>query len=114
VDGDGRDGPVWVVAAGAGTVDLEVRVHVQPGGARSELVGRHGDRLKVRVAAPPEAGRATAAVLDLLAAVAGVPRRSVTLVAGATSRHKTVRLVAVPAAGAAALHAAGAPRPPGG
>ena len=46
------------------------------------VVGRHGDAWKVRVAAPPERGRANDAVLDLLAETLAVPRASVTLVSG--------------------------------
>ena len=50
-----------------------VRLRVSPG-ADTELAGRHGDGWKVRVAAPPERGRANDAVLDLLAERLGLPR----------------------------------------
>lgn len=65
-------------------------VTVSPGAARSSLVGRHGDGWKVRVAASPVRGRANAALLELLAALLGVPRERVTVVAGLTSRRKVV------------------------
>lgn len=80
-----------------GTGALLVWVHVQPGARRTELVGRHGDALKVRVAAPPVDGKANAAVAAVLADHFGVPRRDVELVAGATARRKRFRLVGVPA-----------------
>jgi hypothetical protein len=65
---------------------------VSPGAARDEIIGRYGEVWKVRVAAPAERGRANDAVLDLLAEALGVSRRSVTLVAGATSRDKVIRV----------------------
>ena len=69
-----------------------VRLHVQPGARRPGIAGRHGDALRVRVAAPPEGGRANDEVLDLLARALGLPRRTVTLERGATGRRKVVRV----------------------
>lgn len=67
-----------------------LRLRVSPGARRSELVGRHGEGWKVRVAAAPEGGRANEAVLDLLAAELELPRRSLSIVAGHTGREKVV------------------------
>lgn len=67
---------------------LALRLKVVPGASRDALAGVLGDRLKVRVAAPPEAGKANAAVLALLAAILG--RKDLRLVAGAASAEKTV------------------------
>lgn len=72
--------------------DVVLRVHVQPGGGRTAVVGRHGDALKVKVAAPPRGGRANEACLGLLADELGVPRDRVELIGGAGSRAKRVRL----------------------
>jgi uncharacterized protein len=69
-----------------------VRLRVAPGARRTELVGRHGDGWKVRVAAPPEGGRANEAVLDLLARELDLPRRSLSIVSGHTAREKIVLL----------------------
>ena len=66
-------------------------VHVQPGGSRDGVVGRHGDALKVKVSAPPEGGRANAAVCRLLADAFGVSPSSVQVVAGARGRSKRIR-----------------------
>ncbi|HET7758978.1 MAG TPA: DUF167 domain-containing protein [Gaiellaceae bacterium] len=69
-----------------------MRFRVSPGSRRNELVGRHGDGWKVRVAAPPEGGRANDAVLDLLARELSLPRRSLSIVSGRTGREKVVQM----------------------
>ena len=74
-----------------------LRVHVQPGAGRSSVVGRHGDSLKVRVAAPPVDGRANAAAVALVAAALGVKERDVELVSCERSRLKRFRVVGIDA-----------------
>ena len=69
---------------------VQLNVHVQPGAGRTAVVGRHGTALKVRVAAPPEGGRANDACAALLAETFGAA--TVELVGGATSRQKRFRL----------------------
>ncbi|TML92528.1 MAG: YggU family protein [Actinobacteria bacterium] len=69
-----------------------LHVHVQPGAGRTAVVGRHGNALKVRVAAPPQAGRANDASAALLAETFGVGAAQVELVGGASSREKRFRI----------------------
>ena len=69
-----------------------IALRVSPGGSYARVVGRHGDAWKVRVAAPPEGGKANDAVLHLLARVLELPRRDVTLVSGGSTRDKIVSL----------------------
>jgi len=76
--------------AGDGYVLLEV--HVQPRSGRAAVVGRHGAALKVRVTAPPVDGRANDATCALLARTLGVKDGAVSLVSGAASRTKRVRI----------------------
>ena len=61
-------------------------------------MGRHGDGWKVRVAAPPEHGRANEAVVGLLAERLSLPRRRVHVVSGQTAREKIVELDGIDAA----------------
>jgi uncharacterized protein (TIGR00251 family) len=67
-------------------------VHVQARAARSEIVGLHGDALKVRLSAAPVNGAANVALVELLAEALGVPRRCLRIVSGATSRGKAVEV----------------------
>jgi uncharacterized protein (TIGR00251 family) len=74
------------------TVSTRVRLRVSPGANRAHVVGRHGEAWKVRVAAPPEGGRANDAVVRLLAETLSLPRDAVTLVSGHGARDKIVQL----------------------
>ena len=69
-----------------------LKVKAVPGASRSQIVGRLGEALKVRVAAPPEGGRANREILELLAAKLGLPAAGVSLVSGASSPAKVVEL----------------------
>jgi len=72
-----------------------LQLRVSPGASKAEVVGRHGDAWKVRVAAAPEAGRANEAVVRLIAETLRLPRRDVAIVAGHTGRDKVLSLVGI-------------------
>jgi uncharacterized protein (TIGR00251 family) len=65
---------------------------VQPGARRPGIVGPLGDALKVRVTAPADAGKANDELVRFVATWLDVPRSSVRLVRGASSRSKTVEV----------------------
>ena len=67
-----------------------LELHVQPGAPRSEFAGEHGGRLKLRLAAPANDGKANAELVEFLARFFGVPKRSVRIAAGLKSRRKRV------------------------
>jgi uncharacterized protein (TIGR00251 family) len=69
-------------------------IYVQPGARTSEVVGLHGEDLKIRIAAPPADGRANALLEEFIAAALGVPKRCVSVVKGGASRRKTVQVAA--------------------
>jgi uncharacterized protein (TIGR00251 family) len=75
-----------------GIVAVVLTLHVQPGARQTEIAGRHGDALKIRLAAPPIEGRANAELLRFLARVFEVPLRNVELVRGESARQKVVRI----------------------
>ena len=58
-------------------------LHVQPGAKRSEFAGKHGGRMKLRLAAPAVEGKANDALIEFLADYFRVPQRNVRIVVGA-------------------------------
>lgn len=85
--------------AGAVTFD----VLVQPRASRAKLGPIHDGRLKVAVTSPPVDGEANAAVIELVAKSLGVAKSAVEVVAGASSRRKTLRVAGVSRAAVEAL-----------
>jgi uncharacterized protein (TIGR00251 family) len=71
---------------------FRLQVHLQPRASQDRILGRHGDAIKIQVHAPPVEGAANAALIDLLASALGVPRRSVHILRGTTSRTKVVEI----------------------
>ena len=81
---------------------VRITVRVKPGASRTLVGGRYGeDALVVAVTAKAVDGAATEAVLRAVADALGVPRRSVRLVLGATSRDTVLEVAAEAAAGTA-------------
>ncbi|HOO16707.1 MAG: DUF167 domain-containing protein [Phycisphaerae bacterium] len=81
---------------------IELRVKVVPGASRSRLAGRLGDALKVAVAAPPEGGKANAALIELLASALGVKRADLAVVSGHGNPLKRVSVKGISVADARA------------
>jgi uncharacterized protein (TIGR00251 family) len=71
---------------------LILELYVQPGASRTEFAGKHGGRLKIRLAAKPVDNKANEALIEFLADHYGVPRRSVRITAGLKSRQKRVAI----------------------
>ena len=85
-----RDGQDWLLS-----------VRVQPRASRTQFAGMQGDRLRVRLNAPPVEGRANTALIEFVAAACGVAKSRVTLERGVSGREKCLRihgLVEIPAA----------------
>lgn len=71
---------------------LLLSCHLQPQAARDEFAGEHGERLKIRIQAPPVDGKANTRLIAFLAAQFGVAKSAVTIESGASGRQKTVRI----------------------
>lgn len=69
--------------------------HVQPRAKRTEIVGWHGDAIKIRLTAPPVNGAANEELVTYLADELGLTRSSIEIVGGRTARRKRVALTGV-------------------
>ncbi|HZU44810.1 MAG TPA: DUF167 domain-containing protein [Terriglobales bacterium] len=85
--------PITESASGA---SFAVKVH--PRAKRDAITGEVGDALKVSLTAPPVEGRANQACIDFFAKLLNVPRSSVTIAAGKSSRRKVIRVLGLTAA----------------
>jgi uncharacterized protein (TIGR00251 family) len=85
----GKEAPT-VVLDGSSGASFAVRIH--PRAKRNAITGRLGDELKLSLTAPPVDGRANDACIEFLANLLKVPRSSVTIASGETSRRKVIRI----------------------
>jgi len=69
-----------------------LKLRVKPGAKKNEILGAHGGALKLAVIAAPEKGKATKAVLELLAGRLGLAVTNLRLVSGPNSRDKAVQI----------------------
>jgi uncharacterized protein (TIGR00251 family) len=92
----------WLRGEGESVV---LSLHIQPGAKQTGFAGRHGEAMKIRLAAPPVDGKANAALLKFLADFCAVPKSAVTLVSGQSARAKRVRIDGLGAAQRAQLAA---------
>ena len=74
--------------------DLILRLRVQPRASKDEFAGIHGERMKVRLTAPPVEGKANKHLCKFLAGIFGVAKSRVTVEKGDTGREKRVRIEA--------------------
>ena len=72
--------------------DLILDCHLQPKASSDEFAGLHGDRLKIRLTAPPVEGKANAYLLAFLGKAFGVAKSQVSLISGELNRQKRVRI----------------------
>jgi uncharacterized protein (TIGR00251 family) len=79
---------------------LVIRLH--PGAKKNAITGLHDNALKIALNAPPIDGRANEALIAFLAERLAIPRAKIALIAGATSRSKTLRITGKSAAEVAA------------
>jgi uncharacterized protein len=74
----------------ANGVSFAVKVH--PRARKNTIAGTVGDALKVALTAPPVEGKANQAIIDFFADFFKIPRSSVTIASGETSRNKVIRI----------------------
>jgi uncharacterized protein (TIGR00251 family) len=76
---------------------ISFAVRVQPRARRNAVVGELGGALKIALTAPPVEGRANEACIDFLAEVLDLPRASISIISGQSSRNKVIRITGLSA-----------------
>ncbi|MFT8212193.1 MAG: DUF167 family protein YggU [Symbiopectobacterium sp.] len=71
---------------------LVIRLYIQPKASRDQVVGLHGDELKIAITAPPVDGQANAHLIKYLAKQFRVAKGAVTIEKGELGRHKQIRI----------------------
>jgi uncharacterized protein (TIGR00251 family) len=87
--------PIAIPDPSTTTPAVLIAVKAVPGARTDEIVGPLGERLKIRVSAPPEGGKANKAVCALLAKALGVKPGAVEVIRGHSSAEKTVRIAGI-------------------
>jgi uncharacterized protein (TIGR00251 family) len=87
----GPDGASWL---SWDSNSVMIHVVVRPGASRRRIVSIDEGGVVVALNSPPEKGRANDELIDFLARIASVPRSTIMIVRGDTSRHKTIRVLA--------------------
>lgn len=85
----------WLCDEGNAVV---MTLHIQPAAKKTEIVGAHGDALKIRLAAPPVDGKANQCLIKFIADQLGLRRSSVALISGDATRSKRLRVTDIDAA----------------
>ena len=78
--------------AGQQDGSLALTVYIQPRASRTRISGLHGDALKLCITAPPVEGRANRAVVEYIANLFKIPKKSVTITSGLQSRTKRLTI----------------------
>lgn len=69
-----------------------LRLYIQPGASNSEISGVHGDRLKVKIKAPPREGEANEALIEFFSDLLKLPKLKIHFIRGESSRQKDLLL----------------------
>ncbi|MFO1389471.1 DUF167 family protein [Cellvibrio sp.] len=72
--------------------DLILHCHFQPKAANDEIVGAHGDRLKIRITAPPVDGKANEHIIKWFSKLFKTPKSNIEILQGELGRQKTLRI----------------------
>lgn len=98
----------------ATSTGVTIKIYVSPRASSNKVVGAHNGAIKVSLTAPPVEGAANKALIEFLAKTLSVPKGSVQLMSGETSRNKVVRVSGITAEAALQKLLASGPAPPMG
>ncbi|WP_394392035.1 DUF167 family protein YggU [Shewanella woodyi] len=73
--------------------DLLLNLYIQPKASRDQIVGVHGEELKIAITAPPVDGKANAHLIKYLSKAFKVPKGDINILKGEQGRHKQVKII---------------------
>ncbi|MCK8043582.1 DUF167 family protein YggU [Shewanella sp. 1CM18E] len=74
--------------------NLLLQLYIQPKASRDQIVGLHGEEIKIAITAPPVDGKANAHLTKYLSKAFKVPKGDIEILKGQMGRHKQVKIVA--------------------
>ncbi len=77
----------WAITTKDGII---VKIHVVPNSSKTQIVGKHGDRLKIKIKAPPVDGKANEEIISFLSDLLKVKKNQIDLISGQTSKSKNI------------------------
>ncbi len=69
-----------------------VKIYVRPGAAGTRVEGIYKDRIKIRVNAPPEKGKANKELIKFIAGILSIPKSCIDITSGKTSNYKEIQI----------------------
>lgn len=71
---------------------MKLKIYIQPNAKKNEVVGYHGDSLKIKIKAPPADGEANDSLIRFLSEKLGVAQKNIDLAHGHASRNKLIQI----------------------
>lgn len=72
---------------------MKLKITIQPNAKKNEVVGAHGDAVKIRIKAPPVDGEANDVLIRFLGEILEIPRKNIQILHGQTTKNKLVEIV---------------------
>jgi uncharacterized protein (TIGR00251 family) len=76
-------------------IKTDIRIKLSPRSSKSQIMGMEGEFYKVKVNSPPVDGEANKELISLISKKLRIPKGSIEIIAGKTSRMKVVRVSGV-------------------
>ncbi len=69
-----------------------VKVYVRPNSSETKIEGLYNSNIKIKLAAPPEKGKANKELISLISKILGITKSEIEIASGITSNYKTIRI----------------------
>jgi hypothetical protein len=69
-----------------------IKLYIRPGAAETRVEGIYQDRIKIRINAPPEKGRANKELIKFIAGILSIPKSRISITSGKTSNYKEIQI----------------------